>query len=758
MAKNGFGTFKGVFVPSTEAILGTVLFLLLPVLTADVGLFAILGVIVLAHTVTTATAFSMADCATNLNDVGPGGMYALARRSLGKAFGGSIGVQLYVAQAASIGFYAVGFALPLTPIIAPYLANSIDLFGETDMASLLLQKQIVASLFFILFFGIVMVGADFTLKIQSVILVILGVSVLTIFVVPFLGLEVQNSALFSTENLNITGNRPLTIALFFSVFAQFFPAVTGIDAGVGMSGDLAMPKKSLVKGTFSAIAITFVIYLLSAVVFSFMNPKVVIEGYQNNLPVAAMLTDMLGFKSSFPHNIPALIIVVGILFATGSSALSVFMTAPRTLQSLTINGVLPRWLRFLRLDFVKGGKEPRFALIFSAVIGFSIIWMGSINTASTIVGILFLVVYGWVNGSAFLERISGNPTFRPTSKGHWIINFYGFLVSIGAIMLFNWMVGLLILAVQLIIFRLILRYQAGNKLEGVWWGIMFAIGSKVFLSLGRIVQGSKNWRPVVTAISISGKSGHPTAISELSRVIASHQGLVHMNVVATGEDSLMELFTPPKKMPFSTIRVQEVTPAVSALVQASHPTGIEINTVLLEYHQELDSVATIHQILERDINVLLLKNASKFKKHKRIDIWWRGEKNGNLMVMLAWMMNGEAMKKGSTEHKIRLIRMPGVEDDIDSARAEMSDLLRRARLTGETVIVEQQDKAFLSIVGDESSGADLILLGLPGNYDVDEKGRFVLNEDWFDKHLSLYDNLPAILFVKSAKVLDLIER
>jgi hypothetical protein len=40
-----FGTFKGVFVPSTEAILGTVLFLLLPVLTVQAGLFTMLAVL-----------------------------------------------------------------------------------------------------------------------------------------------------------------------------------------------------------------------------------------------------------------------------------------------------------------------------------------------------------------------------------------------------------------------------------------------------------------------------------------------------------------------------------------------------------------------------------------------------------------------------------------------------------------------------------------------------------------------------------------
>ncbi|MBC8343846.1 MAG: hypothetical protein H8E61_07685 [Bacteroidetes bacterium] len=215
-----FGTFKGVFVPSTEAILGTVLFLLLPVLVADVGLLTILIIIVLSHTVTVATAFSLSDCATNLNHIGGGGMYALSKRSVGKAFGGSIGIQLYLAQAASIGFYCIGFAEPLQPMLAPLL-NKISFFAGTGAEAVLFQKQVLSSFFFILFFTIVMIGADFTLKIQMTILFILIFSVVFILISPFLQIEFNNQALFvdSFSDINIVGNRQLTIPIFFLVFA-----------------------------------------------------------------------------------------------------------------------------------------------------------------------------------------------------------------------------------------------------------------------------------------------------------------------------------------------------------------------------------------------------------------------------------------------------------------------------------------------------------------------------------------------------------
>ena len=49
---------------------------------------------------------------------------------------------------------------------------------------------------------------------------------------------------------------------FFSVFAVFFPAVTGIVAGANLSGDLLDPATAIPKGTMLAIFFTMGTYLL----------------------------------------------------------------------------------------------------------------------------------------------------------------------------------------------------------------------------------------------------------------------------------------------------------------------------------------------------------------------------------------------------------------------------------------------------------------------------------------------------------------
>ena len=55
---------------------------------------------------------------------------------------------------------------------------------------------------------------------------------------------------------------------FFVVFAIVFPAFTGMTAGVGLSGDLRNPSKSIPIGTIGATLVGLVVYIF--VIYKFI--------------------------------------------------------------------------------------------------------------------------------------------------------------------------------------------------------------------------------------------------------------------------------------------------------------------------------------------------------------------------------------------------------------------------------------------------------------------------------------------------------
>ena len=60
---------------------------------------------------------------------------------------------------------------------------------------------------------------------------------------------------------------------FWIAFAIFFPAVTGFTQGVNMSGDLRTAGRSIPLGTAAAVAISFVIYVVVAILCAATLPR-----------------------------------------------------------------------------------------------------------------------------------------------------------------------------------------------------------------------------------------------------------------------------------------------------------------------------------------------------------------------------------------------------------------------------------------------------------------------------------------------------
>ena len=138
------------------------------------------------------------------------------------------------------------------------------------------------------------------------------------------------------------------------MFAVFFPAVTGIEVRISLSGDLKDPSKSIPRGTIASILVTAVVYVLAAVWFAtHLSPPELIEN-----------TGAMGEIAAFP-----LLILAGVAASTLSSALGSVLAAPGTLPAVSNDRVVPRWMA----GQMGSPTEPRAAVLITGVVAVGVI-------------------------------------------------------------------------------------------------------------------------------------------------------------------------------------------------------------------------------------------------------------------------------------------------------------------------------------------------------------------------------------------------
>ena len=289
-------------------------------------------------------------------------------RPLGPA-GAAIGIPLYLGQSLSIAFYVVGFTEALSGLVP----------GLTPLI-----QTIISSVTLLLLTILSMKSAEAAIKVQYVIMGAIALSLVSIF-----------GGSSPTQPEEVTWFNPSGEVA--AVFAVFFPAVTGIMAGVSMSGDLKDPRKALPKGTLLAVAGGFIVYSVVPIWLAWNGSSEELIENKNFMFEYAL----------FPS-----LIYAGVFGATLSSALGSILTAPRTLQALAMDGIVPRL-------FSKGSgpsNEPRAGILFSYIIGQGAILLGSLDAIAPILTMFFLATYGFTNLACGLERWASNQVSGPRSQ------------------------------------------------------------------------------------------------------------------------------------------------------------------------------------------------------------------------------------------------------------------------------------------------------------------------------------------------------
>ena len=447
-----FSTFEGVFTPTLLSILGVIMYLRLGWVVGQVGLVQALAIIVLSNVITLATALSMSSVVTNIR-IGTGGAYSIIAKSLGIEAGGSIGIPLYISQALSVAFYIAGFTECWVSVFPAHSALWVSLLL---WGALLIVTYRSASLAF---------------RVQYIIMAFIGLSLVSIF----LG-SGRNPALLPI--FSGTGTEG-----FWKVFAIFFPAVTGVLAGASMSGELKDPRRSIPVGTLVAVALSFLIYIGMAVWFAF---HVSAEDLVGNTSIVIRLSRW------------GWLVTLGIMGATISSALSMFVGSPRTLLALGKHSIIPYSKMFS--DTNRAG-EPSNAILLTAVLSFITILLGNLDALAKLLTMFFLITYGMINFSVFIEQSIGIASFRPTFRIHRFVSFAGGLGCLIMMLLIDFKFSLVAFVVIGVIYTVLIRREIHVRSPDVRSGLLVFLSEQFAKLAARLPYHPKIWKPNLLVIS-----------------------------------------------------------------------------------------------------------------------------------------------------------------------------------------------------------------------------------------------------------------
>jgi amino acid transporter len=734
---NQFGTFGGVFTPSILTILGVVMFMRSGFVVGQAGIWSAIIILGLSKTITMLTGLSISAVSTNTKVQG-GGAYFLISRSLGLEFGASIGLALFLAQALSVPFYILGFVEAMTAT-QPHLQGDFLLIG-----------LVITS--FIFFLNLV--GSSWALRAQYFILAVLVVSIVVFMSGGIADFETShftaNLATHYTEDEN-----------FWSVFAVFFPAVTGIMAGVNMSGDLKAPEKSIPRGTLLAIVVSGLVYLAQILVLGGASDAASLAQapYQTLLDMSAF-----GFTQA---------IVAGVYAATLSSAIGSMMGAPRILQALARDRVFPILNIFARGS--GAGDEPRYGLILTCVMTVGVLVIagdggggGALNIVANVLTMFFLFTYGMTNVAAFIEHLSRNPSFRPRFRYfHWTTALLGGVGCFGVAFLINWTAALMALAMIAVIFLYISRRVLETNFGDARRGFTYERVRTNLRKLASQPTHPKNWRP--TTLVLSGNPNNRLTLTTYAGWLASGSGIVTLANIVVGDihehipmrrQQLTELegyISEHNLGAFAEVHVSPTFEDGFAALLQSHSIGpLKPNMLLLGWpgsgeraawfgkHLRLTEALGISQVIMCDQGLPTNESSSR-----RIDIWWRGLGNGSLMAILAYLLQGNWPWRHAT---LRLLHVHNHGESIDVIQQQIQHLIDEGRLDAQTVIIEPGEQAgsFSELAIKHSADADLVMLGFKPPIDDDAAQGF------YTFYSELVAQLPTTLLIHSSGDADLL--
>lgn len=727
---HGFGTGP-VFLASISTILGAIMFLRFGYAVGNVGLLGAMLIVLLGHAVTVPTALAIAEIATNRRVEG-GGEYFIISRSFGTTIGGAIGISLYLSQAISVAFYMIAFAEAFRPLAGlwegamglPFDPRIVSLPATVGLVLLVLSR-----------------GASLGVKALWGVAGILAVS-LAMFFAGTAPPEIRPTSLALVSDLE--GADP-----FMLVFAIVFPAFTGMTAGVGLSGDLRNPRRSIPLGIMSATFTGMVVYL-------FVIVKLAVSADPTTLDADQLVMSRIAVWGP--------IIPIGLAAATLSSAIGSILVAPRTLQALGGDRIAPvGWVNHYLATGQGEANEPRNATLVTSVIAVVFVLLGNVDLVARIVSMFFMVTYGALCAISFLEHFAARPSYRPSFRSKWYLSLAGAVMCLILMLQMDLLYAILAIGAMSGLYVVIRRGRGGvDDLASIFHGVMTQATRYLQIRLQKMPPD--DWRPSV--ITITPRTFDRSSPVQLMEWLCHRYGFgTYLHYIpgklepASFQESreVQERLVRAMRERKGAIYVDTmISPSMaSALAQSLQMPGVsgmENNTILFEFGMH-DPPSVLDEVVDGlalagvpRMNRLVLRHGDNFfGARKNIHVWltWHDARNANLMILLAYILLGHRDWHGAEIS----IFAAYPRREVKARAEELHDMITGGRLLisekNIRVIPTDESIDFPRLVDARSGTADLVITGFTSER-LERKGTEVFER---------FGELRDVLFVSAEETI-----
>ncbi|XP_065562095.1 solute carrier family 12 member 6-like isoform X1 [Artemia franciscana] len=492
----------------------------------------------------------------------------------------------------------------------------------------------------------------------------------------------------------------------------FFPSVTGIMAGCNRSGDLADPQKAIPLGTIAAILTTSFVYISCLFLFgATLDPLLMRDKFGQSIGGKLVVANM-----AWPNE---WVILIGSFLATTGAGLQSLISAPRLLQAIAKDEIVP-CLKMFGVQASNG--EPRRALFMSLLICECGVLLGNVDILAPLLSMFFLMLYGTVNLACCLQTLLRSPNWRPRFKFyHWGCSLLGSVLCVAVMFMTSWLYAIIALGLAVVLYKYI-KYTGAEKEWGDGMrGLALSLARFSLLHLEQGPPHCKNWRPQILLLSKLEEDFTPVhrKLFSFAHQLKAGKGLTICVSVLQGDfmnrfhdseiakKSLRAVMEEERvKGFFDVIVAKHQAEGVSFAIQNTGLGGLKPNTVIVCWprhwrnREETETgdqphsafVTAIQTARANEMAVLVPKGLETFpdstqKLNGFIDVWWIVHDGGLLMLLPFLLKKHRCWSKC----KLRIFTVAQLEDNSIQMKKDLKDFLYQLRIDAVVEVVEMTD-------------------------------------------------------------------